>query len=450
MESTTASGSLALVRVSGEITTKARGTRRHFQQCLVRNIRDALEADGVAAAVESRWSRILVESADPKVAHRIAAVFGVSSVSPVEARVPADLDGIVRVADALYADRVRGKRFAVRARVIGDCGFRSRDIKVAVGAALDRDATVDLDAPDVRIWVEVRDGEAFLFTDKFRGLGGLPLGVEGKAVSLISGGFDSAVAAWLMLRRGVSLDYVFCNLGGEAYERAVVSVCKVLADAWSYGDRPSIHVVDFATPLADLKGAVQPKYWQVVLKRLMYRTAERVAQEIGAEAIVTGESMGQVSSQTLANLRAIEGAVTLPVLRPLVGYNKTEIIARSEQIGTAVLSRHIREYCAILPKHPVTHAKAAAVAAEERKVDLGLVEEAVAGRRVIDLRGLEPVDLVEPYLFTPLPRVALPRCPASRSRPLGGHLSRARQDPHLRTLLQLRRADRAPGRSDAA
>ncbi len=160
-----------------------------------------------------------------------------------------------------------------------------------------------------------------------------------------------------------------------------------------------MHVVDFAQPLAELKDKVEPKYWQVVLKRLMYRVAEAVAQDIRGEAIVTGESVGQVSSQTLGNLRAIDEVAVLPVLRPLVGLDKTEIIARAETIGTAVLSAKVREYCAILPNRPVTHAKPQAARNEEAVLDLAMLDEPVGRRRVLDLRALEPVDLVQPYLF---------------------------------------------------
>ncbi len=390
---------LYLVRVAPELATKARGTRRRFQQQLVRNLRDALASAGIAGRVVSRWSHVLVEADDRAALHQLAAVFGVSSVSEIEAQLEPDLAEIVRVGTDLFGARVRGKTYAVRTRITGDVGFRSREVKVQLGAALNPDATVDLDRPEVTVTVDVRDGQAFLYSGKTRGVGGLPLGVEGKAVCLISGGFDSAVAAWLMLKRGVSLDYVFCNLSGEAYERAVVSVAKVLADAWSYGDRPRIHVVDFAGPVASLTEAAQPKYWQVVLKRLMYRTAEAVARDIGAEAIVTGESVGQVSSQTLGNLRAIDGVASLPVLRPLVGLDKEEIIARADRIGTGVLSKHIREYCAIVPHRPVTHAKPHAAADEEARVDLSLLADAVARRKVLELRGLEAVDLVQPYIF---------------------------------------------------
>ncbi len=390
---------LYLVRITGELATKARGTRRRFQRQLVHNLRDALDSAGLTSRIESRWSRILVETSDASAEKALSSVFGVSSFSRVEARLPPDLDAIVRVGEQLYAPRVKGGTFAVRARTVGRYGFGSQDVNVQLGAALNPHAEVDLSNPDLTVGVEVRDDEALLFSGRIPGAGGLPLGVEGKAACLISGGFDSAAAAWLMLKRGVALDYVFCNLGGEAYERSVVTVAKVLADTWSFGSQPRVHVVPFEEVVAELKRAVQPRYWQVVLKRLMYRTAEAISLELGAEAIVTGESVGQVSSQTLGNLRAIDQVATLPVFRPLVGLDKSEIIEHAERIGTAVLSRHIREYCAIVPDRPVTHAKPAAAIDEESHVDLTVLDRAVADRRVLELRRLDPVDLVEPYIF---------------------------------------------------
>jgi thiamine biosynthesis protein ThiI len=391
---------LYLVRLAPEVTTKSRRTRRRFQERLVANLGDALASLGGAHSIRNKWDRIHVEAEHPGAAERIADVFGVSSVSRVDARVPAELDRIVEVGHDLYKGLVSSHRtFAVDARRSGRHPFRSRDVAVQLGAALNPYAQVDLSAPDVTVSVEVRDQEAFLFSARRQGAGGLPVGIEGKAVCLISGGFDSAVAAWLVLRRGVSLDYVFCNLAGDAYERMVASICKVIADDWSYGDRPRLHVVDFAAVVDDLRAKSDARYWQLVLKRQMYRAAERVAAELSAEAVVTGEAIGQVSSQTLGNLRAIDAVATLPVFRPLLGFDKSWIIERATAIGTAALSARVREYCAITPDRPVTHSSPERVAAQEAGLDLALLERAVAERKVLDLRALSPAELVEPYLF---------------------------------------------------
>ena len=402
-----------IVRIAAEVACKSNRTRRRFQQQLARNLTDALTSMGARVKVRDRWSRLFVTvsvtdamaSATDRVAaatdamSAAARVFGVNSYSRLDAVLPADLDTIVRTGHELYKGAVDGRRYAVAARRTGRHPFSSRDVCVELGAALNPYGTVDLTTPEVTVSVEVRDQRSYLYCSRTEGPGGLPLGVQGRAVCLISGGFDSAVAAWLLLKRGVALDYVFCNLAGPAFERSVIQVTKVLADRWSYGDRPRIHVVDFGEAVGQLQKRVTPRYWQVVLKRLMYRAAERVAAEIGADAIVTGESLGQVSSQTLRNLRAIEAVATLPVLRPLVGFDKLEIIRVAERIGTAALSARIKEYCAILEGKPVTAAKVGAVDREEAPLDLGLVDRAVDERRVLKVREVNDADLSRDYLW---------------------------------------------------
>jgi tRNA uracil 4-sulfurtransferase len=394
------STNVSLVRFGGEVFIKSRRTRSVFLARLRSNIEDALVATGSPATLEPGWDRLYVRTAEPGAPPALARVFGISSFSPIDAVVPATIEEIVEAGARVFADRVRGRTFAVRARRAGRHPFSSQDVQVHLGARLlEASGGVDLDAPAVEVHVEVRDDRAYLYSERIAGPGGLPLGVEGRAVTLLSGGYDSAVAAWLMLKRGVAQDYVFCNLGGDAYERAVVHVGKVLADEWSYGTRPRLHVVDFGEPLRALRGGARERYWQVVLKRLMYRAASLVGSELDAEAIITGEAVGQVSSQTLPNLRAIEPAAGLPVFRPLIGFDKDEIIERARAIGTAGLSEQVKEYCAIAPGKPVTAASAAAVAREESGLDAGVVARAVADRKVLDLRALTPTDLVAPYLF---------------------------------------------------
>lgn len=391
---------LYLVRLSAELSTKARGTRRRFTRQLVENVRDAFRRAGARAHVEDQWTRIFVRTSSVAAAGALARIPGISSYSRIEERCPAEMERIVESGVRLYADRVRGRSFAVRARRSGTHPFSSHDVQVRLGAALNPGARVDLGNPDVEVEVEVRDHFAYFFSGRSQGLGGLPLGVEGRAVCLLSGGFDSAVAAHLMLKRGVQLDYVFCNLAGDAYERSVVLVGKVLAEVWSYGTRPRLYAIDFGPPLDELRAKTQPRYWQIILKRLMYRAAVQIADEVGASAIVTGEAIGQVSSQTLANLAAIEPAADRPVLRPLLGFDKSEIIDASRRIGTFEISSKVKEYCAIAPGNPVTHARPAVTAEEEMKMDLEVLRDATSRRRVIDLLEINAADLVEQYLFT--------------------------------------------------
>jgi thiamine biosynthesis protein ThiI len=391
---------LFLLRLSAELTTKGRGTRRRFTRKLAENVREALESTGYPCHVDSQWTRLFARSAAPDAVDALTRVPGLSSISLVEGQCAAELDEIVRLGTELFAERVKGRTYAVRARRAGEHSFSSKDIHQRLGAALNPGATVDLGHPEVEVEVEVRDQRAYFFSGRTPALGGLPLGVEGRAVCLISGGFDSAAAAWLMLKRGVALDYVFCNLAGEAYESSVVQVTRVLSEHWSYGTRPTLHVIDFGAPLDNLRAHAQPRFWQLTLKRLMYRAASEVAAATGALAIVTGEAIGQVSSQTLANLAAIEGAVELPVLRPLVGFDKGEIVELTRRIGTFDLSSKVKEYCAIAPGSPVTHATPKAAADEDRKLDPTVLDAAVRDRRVLRLGELTAADMVESYLYT--------------------------------------------------
>ncbi|MBR9988827.1 MAG: tRNA 4-thiouridine(8) synthase ThiI [Gemmatimonadetes bacterium] len=435
-----------MVRLAAELTIKAPRTRIAFLRRLRRNIGDAMRSAGIDYRIEPIWGRIFVRADSHLALPVLARVFGISSISYVEREIPAELDTIVTEATSHFREAVTGKTFAVRARRTGKHTYRSLDIERQLGAALlPYSAGVNLSKPGFTAYVEVRDETAYLFSERIPGAGGLPLGVEGNAVSLLSGGFDSAVSSWLLLKRGVALDYVFCNLGGDAYERAVVQVGKAIADEWSYGTRPRLNVIDFAPVLEELREKTRPSYWQVVLKRLMYRTACMVADERSAEAIVTGEAMGQVSSQTLANLRAIEAVSTLPVLRPLIGFDKEEIIDRAKAIGTAALSEQVREYCAITPGQPVTAATIMRVDHEEAKMDPAVLERVVAARKVLDLRALLPADLAAPYLFiedVPDNAVIIDTRPKSQYRTW--HLKGALHMEEWELLRDFRRLDRKP------
>lgn len=389
----------ALIRFSGELATKSRRTRARFQKRLLHNLRDAFSSEGMDARIETGWSRFYVESSSDGFLGPLRRTFGVSSCSLLIGECAAELPDIVETGAFLFGERVRGRKYAVRARRAGEHAFHSSDIHRELGAALNPGATVDLDHPDVTVHVEVRGERASFYEDRIIGAAGLPLGVQGRALVLISGGFDSPVAAWMGLRRGISLDYVFCNLGGAAYKRMVIEVSKILADRWSYGTHPKLHVLEFGPVVAAMQERAKPAYLQVVLKRLMYRAASEIAARRSAEAIVTGESVGQVSSQTLTNLRAIDDASDRPVLRPLLGFHKEEILARAREIGTYDLSAHVREYCDVAPDRPVTASSPETAREQEEAVGHEELMGAIAAMEVLDLRVLRAAEVVGPNLY---------------------------------------------------
>jgi tRNA uracil 4-sulfurtransferase len=438
------SDSLVLLRLGAELTIKSKRTRSAFLRRLRRNLRAALSTTSTPFRIEGEWSRIYARTSSPEALTILPRVFGISSISPIELVVAPSLDEIVTTATAKYKDRVAGKTFAIRARRAGNHAFRSKDIAIALGSALlPFAAGVNLSQPDITINVDVREHEAYIFSDRIDAVSGLPLAVEGNAVALISGGYDSAVAAWLMMKRGIALDYVFCNLGGDAYERSVVQVAKVLAEDWSYGTHPRLYVIDFSEPLAEMRTKTRTGYWQVVLKRLMYRVASRIGAELKADAIITGEAVGQVSSQTLPNLRALEPAADLPLFRPLLGFDKEEIIERAQYIGTAALSEQVKEYCAITPGHPVVAATIERVDAEENKMDLTVLDRALAGRKVLDLLSLSATDLVAPYLFaTDVPDDAVVLDCRPHAQFKSWHLPGAKQEDELALLKGFHRLDK--------
>ena len=397
---TTPGRQLLLVRFSGDITTKAEATRKRFLQRMARHIKDALKASGAQHTVIRTRDRIFV-SLEGKDLGRGAAdlqrVFGVQSLAPVKELEWCSLDGLVRDAEAFFRERVRNRLFAVRARRVGERGslpFRSGQVERDLGTALLPGAAgVNLRHPDVTVALEIMPGTAYLFDERLDGPGGVPLGVESRGIALISGGFDSPVAAWLMMKRGVALDYVLCNLGGRQQQLETLAICKALADQWSFGTRPHLHVVNFDGITRALQDHVSTRLWQVVLKRFMLRAAQFVAEERDAQALITGEVVAQVSSQTLPNLAVISNATHLPILRPLVGFNKEEIIRHARTIGTHDLSAQVGEYCALVPSRPATRTTERRVASEEAAIDPSILQRALDERTVYDLRTLDMASL---------------------------------------------------------
>ena len=381
---------LILVRLAPEIMLKARPTRNRFQAKLVANIRKALKRDGVHHKVEEIFGRIMVHTDTMDAAcDTLSTVFGISSFSPIEAIVEGSMEAVIETAKANFFDRLSGKTYAVRAKILGTKVFSTQDLERQVGAALNApDRKVNLTKPDVTVRLDIHEGRTHFHTTTLPGTGGLPTGTQGKAVSLISGGFDSAVSSWQIMRRGAIVDYVFCNLAAGDYERSVTQVVQTLVNRWGAGQAPRLFVIDFAPMVDQIMERVTSDYKQIILKRLFYRAASGIAHRVKADAVITGEALGQVSSQTLSNLKNIDLAAEHPVLRPLIATDKQEIIDLARRIGTAELSEHIPEYCGLTSKRPATSSSRHRTEEEEAKIDLDLLDQLTRGCKVVYLEDL--------------------------------------------------------------
>ncbi|HXW99519.1 MAG TPA: tRNA uracil 4-sulfurtransferase ThiI [Methanomicrobiales archaeon] len=345
---------LWLVRY-GEIFLKSDYVRRQWEKVLVRNIREQLSD----CRVRSERGRVWVDGpADPEVLRR---VFGIVSFSPVVRCTLGDLGGALV---SLARERGAGERgtFAIRMRRVGTHPFTSREKAVELGdlvRASFPNLSVDLDRPDLELHVEIRGEACYLFTDVIPGAGGLPLGVEGTLVALVSGGIDSPVAAWMMMKRGCRIVPVYVALEGILGDDALARTREVVEVLRLYQPDIRLRVVSdsfLACAREQLARERLERFTCLICKRRMYRIAEEVAREEGAKGIVTGESLGQVASQTLGNLLVLDDAASLPVYRPLIGLDKEEITRIARGIGTFGPSTGQAEGCRAVPEKPATAA----------------------------------------------------------------------------------------------
>ncbi len=394
-----------LLRLSGELGTKSTRTRRRFLRQLLDNVRRALAEAGVGGHAHHTWSRLWVETSDLEGAERaLRGVFGIRALSR-GVRIPFETpDELTDRLAGLVRERVRGHTFAVRTRRLVGASLTAHDLDVSLGAALLADSSgVNLDHPEVTVQVLAGAGHAFCSVDATDGPAGLPLGTGGRALALLSGGFDSPVAAWHVLRRGVELDLVHFDLGPGGSTAALL-VARTLMERWAPGFQVTVHVVDFQDLVLGLRQRVPAKMRQILLKRAMYRGAGTLARRLGTDALVTGEALAQVSTQTLRSLTVCEQAAGgVPVLRPLIGLDKPDIIDLSRRIGTHDASTQVQELCGIADGEKVV-TWPSVERAEAAEVELaGLGDQAWMDRR---LERREMVDLMRWVPPAPLPPLA--------------------------------------------
>jgi thiamine biosynthesis protein ThiI len=358
-----------------EIALK-KGNRPYFTELLKRNLLSAVKDLG-AREVRSLPARLLITFKDTidsqLVADRIHTVFGVANFSPVE-RTERDMKILkMRILEAVNGARFASFRIDTQR---GDKTFclTSPEINRELGAAVKEKsgARVDLTNPEFTITVEILPRDAFFGFDKIPGAGGLPVGASGRVVSLISGGIDSPVAAYRMMQRGCRL--VFAHFHSAPYldKTSQEKVRRLVRLLTRHQFLSRLYMVPFGEIQRQIVAAVNRPLRVVLYRRMMLRIAEAIARNEKAKALVTGESLGQVASQTLENMAAIQQAAGLPILRPLVGMDKQEIIDQARRIGTFDISSIPDQDCCQLfvPKHPETKAKLREVEKAEAGLDI--------------------------------------------------------------------------------
>ena len=380
----------------GEVVLKGLN-RRSFEDKLMANVRRRVSKCG-AFRIYSKQSTIYVEPENddcdmPAAYDACKKVFGIICVSKA---VPCDknVQAIIRTAKEYLADNMTAARsFKVESKR-ADKTFPLTSIQLSqqVGGALHQafpTCEVNVHDPELVVHIEIRDDAAYVHGPSEPAAGGLPLGMGGTAVSLLSGGIDSPVSSYMIAKRGVNLEMVHFfspPYTSEAAKEKVLSLAKLLVP-WC--GRMTVQIVPFTEIQEEIRGNCPEEFFTLIMRRFMMRIAQRIADSLHAKALVTGENLGQVASQTIEALGVTEDVTTIPVLRPLIGMDKEEIIRISRKIGTFDTSILPYEDCCTVftPRHPRTKPHLDEVRETEAALDVdGLVERALAGRTFVRLK----------------------------------------------------------------
>ena len=383
-----------IVKVFPEITIKSPPVRKGFIRQLAKNIRSVLRDLDPELRVDGVWDNIEVETAqvEPKLLRelieRLRCTPGIAHCLEVHEYPLGDLDDIFARCQAHFAERLPGKIFAVRCKRAGKHPFSSMDVERHVGSRLFTEcgaAGISLKAPQVEVRMEIRDQRLFVVHQQHDGIGGYPLGSLEQSLVLMSGGFDSTVAAYQMMRRGLMTHFCFFNLGGRAHELGVMEVAHYLWKKYGSSHRVLFVSVPFEEVVGEILQKVDNSQMGVVLKRMMLRASTQIAERLQIDALVTGEAISQVSSQTLPNLSVIDSATDMLVLRPLIASHKQDIVDLASEIGTAEFAKNMPEYCGVISVNPTTRAKRARIEYEEKQFDMAILERALANARQVPI-----------------------------------------------------------------
>jgi thiamine biosynthesis protein ThiI len=401
-----------IVKLQAEIAIKSRPVRKRFTKILESNVKNVLRRVDEQVTTRGHWDHLEVNCKNDDADNRLVLIEtlkcipGVAQFIEVQQMPFTDLHDIFEKTLAVHAKTIENKTFCVRVKRNGDHDFNSLKVEQYVGGGLNQNvesARVKLKNPDVTIRLEIKHDQLYIVTELHKGLGGFPIATQEDVLSLMSGGFDSGVASYQMIRKGSRTHFCFFNLGGSAHEVGVKQVSYYLWNKYGASHRIKFFAVDFEPVVAEILENVENGQMGVILKRMMMRAAANIAEKFGIQSLVTGEALGQVSSQTLTNLNVIDRVTETLILRPLVAYDKQDIIDIARNIGTEDFAKTIPEYCGVISNKPTVKAVLSQIEAEEENFDFSILDKVVEETRIFDIRDIgeetdaevNSVDLVE-------------------------------------------------------
>ncbi len=386
-----------IVKLQAEITIKSRPVRKRFTKILGSNVKNVLKRVDEQVTTRDNWDNIEVNTKNntpenrEKLVETLKCIPGIPTFIEVQQTDFTDLHDIFEKTLAVHAKTIENKSFCVRVKRVGKHEWNSIKVEQYVGGGLNQavdSAKVKLKNPDVTIRLEIKDDKLFIVTETHKGLGGFPIATQEDVLSLMSGGFDSGVASYQMIKKGARTHFCFFNLGGSAHEVGVKQVSYYLWNKYGASHRIKFFAIDFEPVVAEILENIENGQMGVVLKRMMMRAASKVAEKMGIQSLVTGESLGQVSSQTLTNLNVIDRVTETLILRPLVAHDKQDIIDIAREIGTEDFAKTIPEYCGVISKKPTVKAVLSKVESEEDNFDFSILDSVVENARIFDIRDI--------------------------------------------------------------
>lgn len=375
----------------GELALKGLN-RRYFEDQLISNIKRAIKDLGYKSIYKEQ-GKVYIEANEevfPQMINRLKNVFGLVNISPC-IRVEKNIEDIEKAAIEIMKEKIENggiNTFKVESnRSDKTFPIKSPELSRTIGGVILKnfsDLTVDVHNPDTFLYIDIKQ-KAYVYTDKIRGHGGLPVGTNGKALLLLSGGIDSPVAGFLMAKRGVEISAVHYHSYPFTSERSEEKVKELASILSRYTGKIKMYSVNILEIQKEINSKCKEDQMTILSRRFMMKIAERIALNEGLDALITGESLGQVASQTIQSINVTNAAVNLPILRPLIGLDKVDIVKIAKDIETFETSILPYDDCCtlFLPKHPVTKPKLEDILKSEEALDVNLlIDRAIENMKV--------------------------------------------------------------------